>query len=67
MIEKFTFNNLGENHNGWAAIYIEPNNNYSKCGGRITVIFEDYIGTAFSVTVEQILLLSSLLKLALAT
>ncbi|HHX4941215.1 hypothetical protein [Acinetobacter baumannii] len=47
MIEKFNFNNLGENQNGWAAIYIEPNNNYSKCGGRITVIFEDYIGTAF--------------------
>ncbi|HEM6651505.1 hypothetical protein [Acinetobacter pittii] len=46
-MEKLTFNNLGKHQNGWATVYIEPNNNFSKCGGRITVIFEDYIGSAF--------------------
>ncbi len=46
-MEKFTFNNLGKHQNGWATVYIEANNTFSKCGGRITVIFEDYIGTAF--------------------
>ncbi|WP_269511736.1 hypothetical protein [Acinetobacter baumannii] len=46
-MEILTFNNLGKHQNGWATVYIEPNNTYSKCGGRITVIFEDYIGTAF--------------------
>lgn len=67
MIEKLTFKNLGKHQDQWATIYIEPNNTYSECGGRIIVILEDYVGTAFSVTVEQILFKSSLLKVVLAT
>ncbi|OCY21839.1 hypothetical protein BFR69_04250 [Acinetobacter pittii] len=47
MIEKITIKNLGKHQEDWATIYIEPNNTYSECGGRITVILEDYIGTAF--------------------
>jgi len=46
-MEKFTFNNLGKHQDGWATIYIEPNNTFSECGGRIIVILEDYVGTAF--------------------
>lgn len=47
MIEKLTFKNLGKHQDDWAIVYLDPNNTYSKCGGRITVIFGDYVGTAF--------------------
>lgn len=47
MIDKLTFKNLGKHQDQWATIYIEPNNTYSECGGRIVVILEDYVGTAF--------------------
>lgn len=46
MIEKITLTKLGQYHDDWAFVYIEPNNAYSDCGGRITVnIGDDYIGS----------------------
>ncbi|OTR94811.1 hypothetical protein [Acinetobacter pittii] len=47
MIEKLTFKNLGKHQDDWAVVYLDPNNTYSKCGGRITVILGDYVGSAF--------------------
>lgn len=48
MIEKITLTKLGEYKGDWAFVYIEPNNAYSDCGGRITVnIGDDYIGSYF--------------------
>lgn len=40
--------NVGHFNEDWVRIYIEPNNAYSECGGRITVnIGDDYIGSHF--------------------
>lgn len=39
---------IGQFQEDWAKVYIEPNNAYSDCGGRITVnIGDDYIGSHF--------------------
>lgn len=46
-MKKFTFSKLGKHQDDWATVYIEPNNTFSECGGRIIVILEDYVGTAF--------------------
>jgi len=40
--------NIGDYQEDWVKVYIEPNNAYSDCGGRITVnIGDDYIGSYF--------------------
>lgn len=39
---------IGQFQEDWAKVYIEPNNAYSDCGGRITVnIGDDHIGSYF--------------------
>ncbi|WP_180082586.1 hypothetical protein [Acinetobacter sp. YH12123] len=40
--------NIGDYQEDWVKVYIEPNNAYSDCGGRITVnIGDDHIGSHF--------------------
>lgn len=39
---------IGQFQEDWAKVYIEPNNAYSDCGGRITInISDDHIGSYF--------------------
>lgn len=46
--EVIVLSKLGEYQEDWAKVYIEPNNAYSDCGGRITVnIGDDHIGSHF--------------------
>ncbi|GAA5003490.1 hypothetical protein GCM10023206_07310 [Acinetobacter puyangensis] len=46
-MEKFSLKNIGKYQDDWALVYLDPDNTYSDCGGRITVILGDYVGTAF--------------------
>lgn len=53
MIEKITIQNVGPYKDEWAVVYLDPNNSYSAGGGRITVVMDDYVGSAFFSHVGQ--------------
>lgn len=47
-IEVVVLTGLGKYQEDWALVYLEPNNQYSDCGGRLTVnINDDYVGSHF--------------------
>lgn len=47
-IEVLELSGLGEYGEDWARVYLEENNRYSDCGGRITVnIGDQYLGSCF--------------------
>lgn len=53
MIEKITITGIGPYKEGWAVAYIDPNNSYSPGGGRITIVLDDHVGSAFFSHVGQ--------------
>jgi hypothetical protein len=53
MIEKIPLIKIGPYKDDWAVVYIDPNNSYSAGGGRITVITDDHVGSAFFSHVGQ--------------
>lgn len=52
-IEKIVFQKIGPYHESWAVVYLDPNSSYTAGGGRITVILDDYVGSAFFSHVGQ--------------
>lgn len=47
-IKVVVLSKVGKYKDDWVKIYVEPNNAYSECGGRITVnIGDDHIGSHF--------------------
>ena len=53
LIEKIVIQNIGPYQDSWAVVYLDPNTSYSAGGGRITVITDDYTGSAFFSHVGQ--------------
>lgn len=53
MIEKITLSKICKYNDDWMTVYLDPNNLYSAGGGRITVITNDYVGSAFFSHVGQ--------------
>ena len=53
MMEKLTLTKIGPHKDSWAVVYIDPNNSYSAGGGRITVVTDDHVGSAFFSHVSQ--------------
>ncbi|MBJ7435162.1 MAG: hypothetical protein JHC54_05185 [Acinetobacter sp.] len=52
-MEKITISNIGPYKDEWAVVYLDPNNLYSAGGGRITVVMDDHVGSAFFSHVGQ--------------
>lgn len=52
-MEKITLSKIGQSGDEWAVVYLDPNNSYSAGGGRITVIAEGHVGSAFFSHVGQ--------------
>jgi hypothetical protein len=46
-MEKIVLSKIGPYGNDWAIVYADPNNTYSAGGGRLTVVVDSYVGSAF--------------------
>lgn len=46
-MEKITLSKIGPYCADWAIAYVDPNNTYSPGGGRLTVVMDGYVGSAF--------------------
>ncbi|MFV5348649.1 hypothetical protein [Acinetobacter soli] len=44
--EKIVFQKIGPYREAWAVVYLDPNSSYTAGGGCITVILDDYVGSA---------------------
>lgn len=52
-MKKLSITGLGPYKENWAIVYADPNNTYSVGGGRLTVVMDDYVGSAFFSHVSQ--------------
>ncbi|WP_151809336.1 hypothetical protein [Acinetobacter soli] len=52
-LEKIVIQKIGPYHESWALVYLDPNSSYSAGGGRITIVLDDYVGSAFFSHVGQ--------------
>lgn len=46
-MEKITLTQIGPYNDDWAIIYLDPSSAYSLGGGRLTVIVDGHVGSAF--------------------
>ena len=52
-MERITLTQIGPYNDDWAIIYLDPSNVYSPGGGRLTIVTDDYAGSAFFSHVGQ--------------
>lgn len=52
-LEKIVLTKIGPYQDHWATVYVDPNNTWSVGGGRLTVVMDQHVGSAFFSHVSQ--------------